>query len=239
MKPYVLIVEGLDKTLLKSVEKKDHKEISTLLNEIKNNKDLKLLYKVVSNLKSTSNLNPKIIKEFIDNNIDFVKDINLSKYDNLTKKLKSFKLFEKNPILEDINTILFESITPFTVDRYLNSYKKVEEHLYELNTWKSKATDTLKDLNEQYEGLESEEDKKLFESFVKSKDKEVFVKSYMKDSINEIQKFIESVDTNEDKLALYKLKDALFNTGINENNLIVTLSEVHQLKKDLITENKK
>ena len=78
MKNYALIVQGFESILKESYEKNDKKTTSTILNEIKSNKELSKLYAIVDNLKR-GKVAEENVDNFINENIEFAKQVNYSK----------------------------------------------------------------------------------------------------------------------------------------------------------------
>jgi hypothetical protein len=229
MKNYALITEGIHKLLLESYETKDKDLTKKILNEIKSNKKLQLLYTVVDNLKN-GDVNPEYVDDFINENIKYAKNNDFSSFDTLLNES-----YESNDLIDSIGIILFESKTPFNLSKYTKAYDVVKTHLLAKNTWQQKAKQKLQEMNAHYVELSDEQDKALFESFIKSDTagkKEIY-QTTKKECINILNEHIANCNIDSTKLKLYETKDFIMSLP-EDDNIYMNLAKLHELKKELL-----
>lgn len=230
MKNYALITEGINNILLESYTNKDKKKTQQILKEIKSNKPLKYLITIVNNLKN-GEVQPMFVDDFINENIKTAKEMDFSSFDKILKESKS----ESNELLENIGIILFEEKTVFNLSKYTKAYNVVKTHLVEANTWKENITGKLKTLSTDYSKL-GDEDKKLFESFIKANtsEKQAIYSSTKEECLKILKEHIKHSSDNTMKLKLYETKDMILNLSENSDSYIKNMVKLHELKKDLL-----
>lgn len=229
MKNYALITEEIHKLLLESYESKDKRLTKAILSELKSNKELQLLYTVVNNLKN-GEVTPEYVDDFINENIKYAQQTNFTSFDSLLNE----KL-ETNELIDNIGIVLFETKTAFNISKHTKAYEAVKNHLLEKNNWKKQASQSLREMEELYLNITDEDDKALFESFIKS-DKtgrnEIY-HSTKQECIDILNKHIANCKIDSTKVKLYETKDFVMSLKGDED-VYKNLAKLHELKKDLL-----
>lgn len=228
MKPYVLISHHISERLVESFSKK---EKSPLLNKVVKDRDLSGLYTIVENLKK-SKIDPQDVDQFIQENIKFAKTLNLSKFDDTAKTLNEGFDWSECSLIKDINTVLFEQKNVYNLQDYTNSYRRVKNHLINLSEKDNKIRETLDNLSERLESLD-EDDKVLFENYVKHEDKKLFVENEVQKYLEVLQEMIDTTTDLEDKVALFKVKTTILESKFEGDEDIKKMLEIHNLIKEL------
>jgi hypothetical protein len=230
MKNYALIVQGFESILKESYEKNDKKTTSTILNEIKSNKELLELYAIVDNLKR-GKVTEENVDSFIKENIQFAKEINYSKIKfPFNSAIKS-----DEEIYNSIGKILFEEKSPFNLMEYNEAYSNVRNNLLESNLKQKNLKETVQKLSESFETLE-DADKVLVEGFVstpKSERGNLFEVA-KSTCINLIAKHISNADDDSSKIKMYETKDVVSSMSYNEETFISDMIRLHDFNKQLI-----
>lgn len=230
MKNYALIVQGFESILKESYEKKDKKTTSSILNEIKSNKELSKLYAIVDNLKR-GKVNEDNVDNFINENIEFAKEINYSKikfpFNNTVKS--------DEEIYNSIGKILFEEKNPFNLIEYNEAYSNVRNNLLESNLTQKNLKETVQKLNESLQTLD-DVDKVLVEGFVSTpkNERSVLFETAKATCITLINKHISNCDSDSSKVKMYETKDVVFSMNYNENTFINDMLKIHNFNKQLV-----
>jgi hypothetical protein len=230
MKNYALIVQGFESILKESYDKNDKKTTSTILNEIKSNKELSKLYVIVDNLKR-GKVSEGTVDSFINENIQFAKEINYSKIKfPINSAIKS-----DEEIYNSIGKILFEEKSPFNLMEYNEAYSNVRNNLLESNLKQKNLKETVQKLSESFEVLE-DADKVLVEGFVstpKSERGNLFEVA-KSTCINLIGKHISNADDDSIKVKMYETKDVVSSMSYNEETFISDMIRLHDFNKQLM-----
>lgn len=230
MKNYALIVQGFESILKESYEKKDKKTTSSILNEIKSNKELSKLYAIVDNLKR-GKVNEDNVDNFINENIEFAKEINYSKIKfPFNSTIKS-----DEEIYNSIGKILFEEKNPFNLIEYNEAYSNVRNNLLESNLTQKNLKETVQKLNESLQTLD-DVDKILVEGFVSTpkNERSVLFETAKDTCITLINKHISNCDSDSSKVKMYETKDIVLSMNYNENNFINDMVRLHNFNKQLV-----
>jgi len=230
MKNYALIVQGFESILKESYDKNDKKTTSTILNEIKSNKELLMLYAIVDNLKR-GKVTEGTVDSFINENIQFAKEINYSKIKfPFNSAIKS-----DEEIYNSIGKILFEEKSPFNLMEYNEAYSNVRNTLLESNLKQKNLKETVQKLSESFEVLE-DADKVLVEGFVstpKSERGNLFEVA-KSTCINLITKHISNSDDDSSKVKMYETKDVVSSMNYSEDTFISDMIRLHDFNKQLV-----
>lgn len=229
MKNYALIVQGFESILKESYEKNDKRSTSTILNEIKSNKELSKLYAIVDNLKR-GKVTEETVDTFINENIEFAKEINYSKIKfPLSNNIKS-----DEEIYNSIGKILFEEKNPFNLIEYNEAYNIVRSNLLESHFKQKNLKETVQRLNESLKDLD-EVDKVLVEGFVSTpkNERSILFETAKSTCITLISKHISNCDDDNSKLKMYETKDVVYAMNYNESNFINDMLKLHNFNKQL------
>lgn len=231
MRNYALITESIDNLFVDLYKSKDKKTIKRLVNEIKNNKDLQILYTIVDNLKN-GEVSKEYVDDFINENVKAAKAKDFSSFNKMVDDV----VIESNELLDSIGTILFEEKTVFNLAQYTKAYNQVKTHLIEKNTWREELSSTLNECSVEYTELE-ETDKKLFESFIKSNSegKTKLYNTTKEECIELLNKHIQETTDLSTKVKLYETKDMVMQLNEGET-LVPDMVKLHNLKKGLLNE---
>ncbi len=230
MKNYALIVQGFESILKESYDKNDKKTTSTILNEIKSNKELSKLYVIVDNLKR-GKVSEGTVDSFINENIQFAKEINYSKIKfPLNGNIKS-----DEEIYNSIGKILFEEKNPFNLMEYNEAYSNVRNNLLESNLKQKNLKETVQKLSESFEVLE-DADKVLVEGFVSTpkNERSNLFEVAKSTCINLIAKHISNADDDSSKVKMYETKDVVSSMNYSEETFISDMIRLHDFNKQLV-----
>jgi len=230
MKNYALIVQGFESILKESYEKNDKKTTSTILNEIKSNKELSKLYAIVDNLKR-GKVAEENVDNFINENIEFAKQVNYSKIKfPFNNSIKS-----DEEIYNSIGKILFEEKNPFNLMEYNEAYANVRNNLLESNIRQKNLKKTVQKMNESLKSLD-EADKILVEGFVSTPKNErgMLFETAKSTCITLINKHISNCEDDSSKIKMYETKDVVFSMNYNESNFINDMIRLHNFNKQLV-----
>jgi chaperonin cofactor prefoldin len=230
MKNYALIVQGFESILKESYDKNDKKTTSTILNEIKSNKELSKLYVIVDNLKR-GKVSEGTVDSFINENIQFAKEINYSKIKfPLSENIKS-----DEEIYNSIGKILFEEKSPFNLMEYNEAYSNVRNNLLESNSKQKNLKETVQKLSESFEILE-DADKVLVEGFVSTPKNERgnLFEVAKSTCINLIAKHISNTDDDSSKVKMYETKEVVSSMNYSEDTFISDMIRLHDFNKQLV-----
>ena len=220
MSEFIKIKKGLDILLENYFNSTDKKEASVLFSELKENKDLQILYYAASNLQNPPKLNEEEIEDFITENVNLCKEINRGSLDKYLTKLNGVTL---SPLEKSINTVLFEERNALNFTDYNSSKKMIAENI------KKKSINPEQIL----EGYSSEE---VLIAKEYAKNPGQVLKNLCNECIEVLDgKLKEDLDTDT-KLLIYQTKERLYEAQINSKTDPKSVIELLTLKKNLLSD---
>jgi hypothetical protein len=220
MSEFIKIKKGLDILLENYFNSTDKKEASVLFSELKENKDLQILYYAASNLQNPPKLDDNDIEDFITENVNLCKEINRGSLEKYLTKLNGVNL---SPLEKSINTVLFEERNALNFTEYNSSKKMIAENI------KKKSINPEQIL----EGYSSEE-VLLAKEYAKNPSQ--VLKNLCNECIEVLDgKLKEDLDTDT-KLLIYQTKERLYEAQINSKTDPKSVIELLTLKKNLLSD---
>jgi hypothetical protein len=220
MSEFIKIKKGLDILLENYFNSTDKKEASVLFSELKENKDLQILYYAASNLQNPPKLDDNDIEDFITENVNLCKEINRGSLEKYLTKLNGVNL---SPLEKSINTVLFEERNALNFTEYNSSKKMIAENI------KKKSINPEQIL----EGYSSEE-VLLAKEYAKNPGQ--VLRNLCNECIEVLDgKLKEDLDTDT-KLLIYQTKERLYEAQINSKTDPKSVIELLTLKKNLLSD---
>ena len=220
MSEFIKIKKGLDILLENYFNSTDKKEASVLFSELKENKDLQILYYAASNLQNPPKLDDNDIEDFITENVNLCKEINRGSLEKYLTKLNGVNL---SPLEKSINTVLFEERNALNFTEYNSSKKMIAENI------KKKSINPEQIL----EGYSSEE-VLLAKEYAKNPGQ--VLRKLCNECIEVLDgKLKEDLDTDT-KLLIYQTKERLYEAQINSKTDPKSVIELLTLKKNLLSD---
>lgn len=218
MKDLVKIKNSLDNLIQEAYLTDDKTQLKTVFDELKDNRDLQVLYYCINNLQNPPKINESEIKDFIAVNVKLAKEIDTTKFQSLTAKLSDVDLSEKD---KSINQVLFESENAFN----FLEHSKAKSIIFESIKEKNKNFDI--DLNQfPVEDVE----------FVKNiiNNPEPVFQSLCKECLDVLdQKLADETNLNT-KLLIYETREKILQSQINFKFSPENVIEILNLKEDLL-----
>lgn len=218
MKDLVKIKNSLDNLIQEAYLTDDKNQLKTVFDELKNDRDLQVLYYCINNLQNPPKLNESEIKDFIEVNVKLAKEIDVAKFESLISKLSDVNLSEKD---KSIDQVLFESADAFNFLEHSKAKSIICESIRE----KNKTFDI--DLNEfPVEDVE----------FVKNviNDPESVFQTLCKECLDVLdEKLANETDLNT-KLLIYETREKILQSQINFKFSPENVIEILNLKEDLL-----
>jgi hypothetical protein len=247
------IKDTFKKIILESVIKKDEdgkKLFTSFIKNLKENKTLKNQFLIYKNLESRKFEDRLEAKEYIQENIKLLKELNSediekgnSKLINLLKGKKIVK--ENDSFYKDITYLSRVTKTPSNIDKINESMNNLVNHMLTKVDEVSKTDNVaisptiltnlmVNKFNEKYSEI-SESDKKLIKSFLND-DKEKTFNSLIRECIDSVDKKLNESSDFEIKDKLLKVKDKLLNTKFDKDNFLNDIIKFNNLKETINNE---
>lgn len=247
------IKDTFKKIILESVIKKDEegkKLFSKFLKNLKENKTLKNQFLIYKNLESKKFDDRLDAKEYIQENVELLKQIGKSEIDKsnsqLLELLKNKEIVKENSEFYK-NIIYLSSVkkTPSNIDKINESMNNLINHLLTKTEEGEKINTTtlsptilsnlmVNKFNEKYSEI-SESDRKIIKT-VLNDDKENTFNSLIKECIHSVNNKLNENTDLDIKEKLLQVKDKLLNTEYNKDNFLHDVIKLYNLKETIDNE---
>jgi hypothetical protein len=247
------IKDTFKKIILESVVKKDEegkKLFSSFLKNLKENKSLKNQFLIYKNLESKKFDDRSEAKEYIQENINLLKQIDKKDIEignsKLLSLLKGKKIVkENNSFYKDILFLSNVTKTPSNIDKINESMNKLINNMLTKSDEEIKRDEVVisptilsnlmvNKFNEKYNDI-NESDKKIIKSVLNG-DKEKNFNSLIRECIDSVDNKLNETNDLEIKDKLLKVKDKLLNTKYHKDNFLNDVIKLHNLKETIDNE---
>lgn len=247
------IKDTFKKIILESVIKKDEdgkKLFASFIKNLKENKTLKNQFLIYKNLESRKFEDRLEAKEYIQENIKLLSELNKEDVEKSNSKLvnllKGKKIVnENNSFYKDITYLSSVTKTPSNIDKINESMNNLINHMLTKVDEVSKKDNVVisptiltnlmvNKFNEKYSEI-SESEKKIIKSLLND-DKEKTFNTLIRECIDSVDKKLNESSDFEIKDKLLKVKDKILNTKYNKDNFLNDVIKFNNLKETIENE---
>lgn len=202
---YILFKQQFDKKLVEAIQAKNSKMVKTLIESLKSEKPISDLYYMLSSIYRPD------VEVLGENSNEYLNNIkvlanqlkgDLNKYDSFFDK---FINKEENNVSDldcAINSVLFETLTPYNVAEKTKNFLLIESHIKDYvdkHTEKQKLLNKKEELKEAIDKL-SEPQRKIYERFSLTENKEVEFIKFKDETVNYLLEHVEEYDGVKDAI---------------------------------------
>jgi len=226
-----------DISLVHCIQTEDLKRAGQLKKVLTEDKTFGKMYMLVNNMeRGIENDDSYDVDMFIQENRKIAKLLNLNAMqEGLDLDTEGMSL--QYPILEHIDNILFNKVTPFNLSEITKSYNFVKTHLMEIRD-KSKGNPLdVEKLEEQYQSL-NEGDRTFLLEFYKtpSAEKETLFESKKNTVINKLKTILTEAKSNDERLLIFETKNQIEEMPYNDITYLQDLVNIYDLEKQIFTD---
>lgn len=224
---YCLIVESIFDNATKALIKKDKSFIKETINIIKGDKELKTLYKVMEDIKTTT-IAEEYVDSYLNDCVDYISKLDFSKHSSLVTEDLA-KKYESNSEIVNFGNLFFPPKGANNIDKKYKAREYFKKSIRVRNNRNSELNETRLKVDDLLANLQGET-KKLCENFINSnaKGRTALVEDYKSKCLLVINEKIEKETSLETKVKLYETKGKINEMTKVDMKSLLKLKTLHE-----------